>query len=150
MKLTANFDFDEFLVSATRPDLVETPGSVAAHAIELLATRVLQPLRDTVGAPLTITSGYRSRELNRAIGGSPTSQHLRGEAADVTCFDPTWLMIALMADRGHVGQVILYPHRHFVHIALPSVRYPVPSFFVSPSKNTYHPVANLAQLRSRI
>ena len=61
-----------------------TPDNVVA--IANLVTNVLQPVRDKLGFPMTITSGYRSPALNRLVGGESTSQHLKGEAADIQCF----------------------------------------------------------------
>lgn len=61
-----------------------TPDNVVA--IANLVTNVLQPVRDKLGFPMTITSGYRSPALNRAIGGVANSQHMKGEAADIQCF----------------------------------------------------------------
>lgn len=55
-------------------------------AIQSLIDSVLQPLRDAWGKPLAINSGYRCKELNAAVGGVPTSQHTKGEAADVCPF----------------------------------------------------------------
>lgn len=55
----------------------------AANLMELVA-KVLDPLREAYGKPITVNSGYRSARLNRAVGGKPTSQHVRGEAADIT------------------------------------------------------------------
>ena len=55
-------------------------------AIQSLVDSVLQPLRDAWGNPLAINSGYRCKELNTAVGGVPTSQHTKGEAADVCPF----------------------------------------------------------------
>lgn len=52
-------------------------------AVRALVLEVLQPLRDAWGAPLSVNSGWRCAELNAAVGGSPSSQHLKGEAADV-------------------------------------------------------------------
>jgi hypothetical protein len=49
----------------------------------LLCENVLQPLRDKYGKSINITSGYRSPKLNKAIGGSSTSQHCFGQAADI-------------------------------------------------------------------
>ena len=55
-------------------------------ALQSLVDSVLQPLRDAWGKPLAINSGYRCKELNAAVGGVPTSQHTKGEAADVCPF----------------------------------------------------------------
>ena len=49
-----------------------------------LAVKVLQPLRDAYGKPITVNSGYRSPLVNKSVGGVPTSQHVKGEAADIT------------------------------------------------------------------
>lgn len=48
-----------------------------------LIERVLDPLREAYGKPIRVTSGYRSEELNKAVGGSPTSDHMKGLAADI-------------------------------------------------------------------
>ena len=57
--------------------------------INLFAIRdnVLNPLREKFGKPILITSGFRSTELNKAVGGKPTSQHTKGEAVDITAID---------------------------------------------------------------
>ena len=54
--------------------------------LNLFAIRdnVLNPLREKFGKPIKITSGFRSQELNKAVGGKPTSQHTKGEAVDIT------------------------------------------------------------------
>ena len=48
-----------------------------------LAQNVLQPLRDMLGKPITITSGFRNKLLNQKVGGASNSQHLYGQAADI-------------------------------------------------------------------
>ena len=57
--------------------------------INLFAIRdnVLNPLREKFGKPILITSGFRSPELNKSVGGKPTSQHTKGEAVDITAID---------------------------------------------------------------
>ncbi len=61
-----------------------TPPASAVAALTALVEQVLDPLRDAWGAPINVNSGYRCAELNRMVGGSPGSQHMRGEAADIT------------------------------------------------------------------
>lgn len=51
--------------------------------VQALVDNVLDPLREAYGKPVTVTSGYRCEELNRAVGGSKTSEHLGGCAADI-------------------------------------------------------------------
>lgn len=57
------------------------PNHLANAAV--LAEKIFQPIRDHFGCPIYVSSGYRSRELNLAIGGSPRSQHMKGEAIDI-------------------------------------------------------------------
>ena len=51
--------------------------------LKALVENVLDPLREAYGRPIHVTSGYRCPRLNRLVGGSPNSQHMRGEAADI-------------------------------------------------------------------
>ena len=55
--------------------------------LKALCVEVLQPLRDFLGKPVVISSGYRCRELNEKVGGVSNSQHLTGEAADIRVKD---------------------------------------------------------------
>ena len=52
-------------------------------AMEITAQKVFQPVREHFNTPISISSFYRSAELNKAIGGSTTSQHCKGEAIDI-------------------------------------------------------------------
>lgn len=52
--------------------------------LEALVDYVLDPLREAWGKPIIVNSGYRSDTLNRVVGGAKNSQHMRGEAADIT------------------------------------------------------------------
>lgn len=52
--------------------------------LERLVEKVLDPLREKYGKPITVNSGYRCLELNKAVGGSKTSEHVKGFAADIT------------------------------------------------------------------
>ena len=54
----------------------------AANLMELV-DKVLDPLREAYGKPIRVTSGYRCEALNKAVGGSPTSDHMKGCAADI-------------------------------------------------------------------
>jgi uncharacterized protein YcbK (DUF882 family) len=83
--------------------------------IVALVENILQPLRDAWGQPLFINSGYRCPELNAKVGGVATSQHTKGQAADVGCSDP--LALARLAKRMDLDydQMIVYPT--FVHFS---------------------------------
>ena len=65
-----------------------TPPASAINALHDLVDNVLDPLREAWGGPIRVTSGYRCPELNKLVGGTPTSQHQRGEAADITVGNP--------------------------------------------------------------
>ena len=73
-----------------------------------LVSAVLDPLREKWGKPITVTSGYRCAELNRAVGGVATSQHLKGEAADICAENPreTARLGRLLVKSGTFDQVI--------------------------------------------
>ena len=82
MKISKNFRMDEFNVSASHPELAKGIPINIRPAIIALVTHVLQPICDRTGWSCYINSGYRSIELNRAVGGAQSSQHMKGEAAD--------------------------------------------------------------------
>lgn len=84
-------------------------------SILALAENVLQPLRDAWGKPLKVNSGYRCKALNAAVGGVLTSQHMKGEAADIAAGDPVKLARLAVKLGLPFDQMILYPT--FVHFS---------------------------------
>lgn len=85
MKLTDNFTLAELTVTST--GLSNTPNTQQIQNLQDLCTNVLQPARNILGRPITVTSGFRSLAVNRAVGGSTTSDHAHGKAADLVCTD---------------------------------------------------------------
>ena len=85
MKLSKNLSLAEFTRSQTakRRGIDNTPTDDHLEAAKKLAENIFQPIREHFGKPIFITSGYRSEALNKAIGGSTTSQHSKGEAIDI-------------------------------------------------------------------
>lgn len=85
MKLSKNFSLAEFTESNTaiRNGIDNNPTAEHIHNLVDLCENVLQPLRDRIGSSIRVTSGYRSEALNKAIGGSKTSDHSHGRAADI-------------------------------------------------------------------
>ena len=117
-RISKSFKWSEFTKSDTATRLHiqnEIVDWDVRDNIKALVDNVLQPLRDAWGGPLFINSGYRCPELNKAVGGVPTSQHVLGMAADVACTDPYALAKLIKRMRLDVDQVILYPS--FVHIS---------------------------------
>ena len=87
MKLSNSFSLSEMLKSntANRKGIEEQykPSKEVIDNLTRLCKKVLQPIRDSLEMPVRVTSGYRCKELNKAIGGSSKSQHVKGEAADI-------------------------------------------------------------------
>jgi len=85
MQLTENFSLHELTKSETtlRLNLDKTPDEDTIDSLRLLAQKVLQPVRDHYGMGVKVNSGYRSPESNAAVGGSKTSDHCKGQAADI-------------------------------------------------------------------
>lgn len=118
MKLSNNFTLEEFVASATARSqgINNEPPPVVVESLTHLVVNLLQPLRGAYGQPLQINSGYRCPELNRAVGGVATSQHVNGQAADVRCTDPCELLRVLRKLNLDFDQAILYPT--FLHLSL--------------------------------
>jgi zinc D-Ala-D-Ala carboxypeptidase len=69
--------------TAKRKGINNTPSGEHLENFKKLAENIFEPIREHFGVPIIISSGYRSKELNSAIGGSLTSQHCQGEAIDI-------------------------------------------------------------------
>jgi len=78
MKLSTNFNLSEFACN----DGSETPCEAQVNLKEVALN--LQQLRDYLGVPISVNSGYRSPAYNKKVGGAAKSQHLLGKAADIT------------------------------------------------------------------
>ena len=66
-----------------------TPSQQVINNLTALVENVLDPLREAWGAPIHVNSGYRCPALNKAVSGVPASQHMLGEAADITAGSKT-------------------------------------------------------------
>lgn len=80
------FTIPELTSSATAKakKIDNAPSQEAIRNMEQLIEKVLDPLREAYGKPIKVNSGFRSLALNRAVGGSKTSDHVKGMAADIT------------------------------------------------------------------
>lgn len=69
--------------TAIRLGIDNTPGKTEAENLEALVKNILDPLREAYGKPIIVSSGFRCEKLNKSVGGSSTSQHRFGQAADI-------------------------------------------------------------------
>ena len=85
MKLSKNLSLKEATKSntATRLGIKNEPEQWEINNLRAVAENIFQPVRDHFGVPIGVSSGYRCKELNTAIGGSKYSQHMIGEALDI-------------------------------------------------------------------
>jgi hypothetical protein len=85
MKLSEHLDLSEVTRSdmAKRKGLSNMPTPEHIENFKILAENIFEPIRKHFGVPIMISSGYRSKELNKAIGGATSSQHLLGQALDL-------------------------------------------------------------------
>jgi zinc D-Ala-D-Ala carboxypeptidase len=85
VKLSEHLELSEVIrsESAKRNGISNMPTPDHIENFKILATKVFEPIREHFGVPIRISSGYRSAELNKCIGGSATSQHSTGEAIDI-------------------------------------------------------------------
>ena len=120
MRLTPNFSLEQLYYSETaeREHIDNTPGADIVDNLRLLAAG-LERVRELTGYPLEISSGYRSPELNRRVGGAKTSQHTLGLAADFTCaeFGPPVDIIKAIRDAGIVFDQCILEYAKWVHIS---------------------------------
>lgn len=125
MRLSKNFSLNEMArsMTATRLGIVNVPVAIEIVNLSFLCEEVLQPVRDHFGRT-KVLSGYRSPDLNKAIGGSSRSQHCRGMAADIECPKADNLKVfGWIADNLDFDQLILefyekgYPLSGWVHVS---------------------------------
>ena len=104
MRLSKNFILSEFACKDGSKEI----------AVDYELVQLLQKLRDSLGKPITITSGYRTVAYNKKCGGISTSHHLTGKAADIKVFGMTPLQVALAADKMGFKGIGVYPT--FTHV----------------------------------
>jgi len=114
------FSWDELAPRHAR--MTDAVPDEVQHRLIILARMVLDPLRDAVGRPLGVTSGYRDEQYNRAIGGSATSDHPKGRAVDIRPPEG-WLStdladLAVMVSGPWLDQVIAYHSSRGGHLHL--------------------------------
>ena len=113
-KMIQYFTWNELTKTDTGLPNVPNDINVIANLCQL--ARTLDYLRIYYGKPIRVNSGYRSKEVNAAVGGVATSHHLFGYAADITATDLSELKKAVLANKHYFDQIILYPN--FVHVSV--------------------------------
>lgn len=121
------FSYSEFLKSDAAdkhqvnniPD--DMPLSHVLGNINALVLNILDPLRERIGRPIIITSGYRNKRVNELIGGSKTSQHLSGKAADIHVKGYTSEQMNIVYQTIQMyydfDQLIFYPSKNIIHVS---------------------------------
>jgi zinc D-Ala-D-Ala carboxypeptidase len=121
-KIGQFFDWVEFTSSntASRLGLDNTPSPEVQRSIERFVAVVLDPLRAHLDAPMHITSGFRSRQVNAALRGSPESMHMTGEAVDIKVdgYGAEQLAEAIVASELPFDQIIWYATSRGGHVHL--------------------------------
>ena len=119
------FTLTELIRSSTaiRHGIDNTPDAETIKRLEALVENVLDPLREAYGKPITVTSGYRCPRLNRAVGGAANSQHIKGEAADITAGSPSEnLYIYNLLKNLPIDQAINERKGSWIHVSYSSRR----------------------------
>ena len=133
MLLSEHFTLGEMLRSQTAEahNIPNIPLKCHITALQNLCQRCLEPTRQHFGLPIQVTSGYRCPQVNRLVGGAETSQHMKGEAADITVPRKYWpfcctaseqiarLLYKWMRDSVDYDQLILEHHGStwWVHVS---------------------------------
>ena len=121
MQLSEHFELAEFLVSETaaRRGIANEPTPEIIENLRRLCQLVLEPLRVKLARPVVITSGSRSPALTRALGGSPTSHHMQGRAADLIVPGITPLAVCQAASQLKLPCVqIIHEFGRWTHLAV--------------------------------
>lgn len=127
MKITANFTLEELVHSSTadKYNIDNTPNETEKDNLIRLAKTILQPIREEYGYPIIVNSAFRSKQVNAKVGGSKTSQHMLGEAADIKAYDGdnkklfNLIYKMMKLNKIQVGQLIDEYGYSWVHISLP-------------------------------
>lgn len=113
------FSIDEMIASSTANGIDNTPDAASVANLTNLVDYLLDPLRQLYGKPIYVSSGYRCPELNSKVGGSATSEHLKGMAADITAGskDENKKLFELIEKNFVFGQMIDEKDFAWVHVS---------------------------------
>lgn len=126
MKLSPHFTLAELTVSQTaaRTSTPNIPSDAQVNNLRRLCIELLEPVREIVGSPITVSSGFRSAQVNALVGGSISSAHSLGFAADIYAFQYgsarklATLLATELPKRGIKFDQIILEFDNWVHIGL--------------------------------
>ncbi len=124
MRLSNNFTLEEFLISQTaeRNGIDMTPPPNIIENLQSLVDTCMQPLRDSLGSTIYISSGFRPPALNRLIGGSATSAHPDGRACDFRAAGYTPLEVCQrVVDLGLPMDQVIHEFGRWTHLGIADV-----------------------------
>lgn len=112
-----HFSIEELSVTSVK--LNNTPMASEKENLVLLVDNILDPLRELYGKPIHINSGYRSPLVNRKVGGAATSQHVKGQAVDITAGSKELneILFNLIVDNFEFDQIISELDYQWVHVS---------------------------------
>lgn len=118
--MTLNFKISELIHSdtAVKNGISNTPDTNSLDNMLELIVNCLQPIRNKLGKPMIITSGYRNSQVNKLVGGAATSQHTKGQAADFTVsgMSPT-KVVEFVKNSGVEYDQLINEHNQWTHIS---------------------------------
>ena len=119
MKLSDNFYLNEFTISqeAERHGYKNNPNERQIENLKLLCVNVLQPLREIIQVPIFINSGFRSFDVNAAVGGRFNSQHLEGKAADFVVHTMNLINVFNIAIQKLSFDQLIYEFGKWIHVS---------------------------------
>lgn len=123
MNLSEHFTLQELTYSETaiRKGIDNTPTPEIFNNLQLLCMLILEPIRMQLAIPIRINSGYRSIEVNKLVGGVSTSQHCKGQAADMVAIgltiDQFYEKIKEMVANGLIVDQVIHEYNSWIHIS---------------------------------
>lgn len=119
MNLSRHFTLEEMTRSeyAARNGLSNVPDAEQVNALTQLCLKVLEPLRASLQKPIGVTSGYRAPAVNAGVGGSTTSQHMKGEAADINVENMSVEDLFQFVKSNYVYDQLIQEFNAWVHVS---------------------------------
>lgn len=120
--MTKNFTFESLI--KTSVGICNCPNMEEIKSLEQLTINVLQPLRDLYGKPIFVTSGFRNKAVNKAVGGVPSSQHTKGEAVDISVYTKhgNKILFHLILEHLEYDQLINENDYSWIHVSFTTKR----------------------------